>query len=158
AWDAVRFDLEPDTPGFDLVVSYADRSGVLYRDHLGGSYQAVPVESLPARFNHLAAYDLDHDGRTDLAGMLPDGKRQVLLNHGGKLGPGPASQASEYPFAATDAAALADFDGRGRLDLAEIGADGFLHVRHNITPNYGNWLEVALVGVKNLRIAIGSKI
>ena len=35
ALDAVRFDLEPDTPGFDLVVSYADRAGVLYRDALG---------------------------------------------------------------------------------------------------------------------------
>ena len=34
ARDAVRFDLEPDTPGFDLVVSYDDRPGVLYRDRL----------------------------------------------------------------------------------------------------------------------------
>src|ERR1017187_1921604 len=38
AVDAVRFDLEPDTPGFDLVVSYAGRPGVLYRDRLGGAY------------------------------------------------------------------------------------------------------------------------
>src|ERR1019366_1987159 len=37
ALDAVRLDLEPDTPGFDLVVSYADRAGVLYRDNLGGA-------------------------------------------------------------------------------------------------------------------------
>jgi hypothetical protein len=37
ALDAVRFDLEPDTPGFDLVVSYAGRPGVLYRDRLGGT-------------------------------------------------------------------------------------------------------------------------
>ena len=35
ALDAVRFDLEPDTPGFDLAVSYADRAGVLYRDSPG---------------------------------------------------------------------------------------------------------------------------
>src|SRR5580700_1084040 len=47
AVDAVRFDLEPDTPGFDLVVSYAGRSGVLYRDLLGGTYQPMPLNALP---------------------------------------------------------------------------------------------------------------
>ena len=48
ALSAVRFDLEPDTPGFDLVVSYRDRPGVLYRDRLGGAYEAVNIAALPA--------------------------------------------------------------------------------------------------------------
>ena len=51
ALDAVRFDLQPDTPAFDLVVSYAGRPGVLYRDLLGGTYQVPgPVGgNLPGR-------------------------------------------------------------------------------------------------------------
>ena len=44
ALEAVRFDLEPDTQGFDLMASYQDRPGVLYRDGLGGSYSAVDSE------------------------------------------------------------------------------------------------------------------
>ena len=66
ALDAVRFDLEPDTPGFDLVVSYAGRPGVLYRDKLGGNYQAVPLDALPAGAPGLVAEDFNHDGFTDL--------------------------------------------------------------------------------------------
>ena len=50
-----RFDLEPDTPGFDLVVSYQDRPGVLYRDRLGGTYEAVTMDKLPAGTANLAA-------------------------------------------------------------------------------------------------------
>ena len=48
ALSAVPFDFEPDTPGFDLVVSYQDRPGVLYRDRLAGKYQAVDLKELPA--------------------------------------------------------------------------------------------------------------
>ena len=59
ALDAVPFDLEPDTPGFDLVVSYADRPGVLYRDRLGGTYQAVPLPELPPGARELVAADFE---------------------------------------------------------------------------------------------------
>ena len=67
ALDAVPFDLEPDTPGFDLVVSYQDRKGVLYRDQLGGSYRAIPLDALPAGATELSTADVNRDGRTDLA-------------------------------------------------------------------------------------------
>src|SRR5436190_14357761 len=39
ALDAVPIDLIADSNGFDLVVSYKDRSGVLYRDRLAGKYE-----------------------------------------------------------------------------------------------------------------------
>lgn len=112
ALDAVRFDLEPDTPGFDLVVSYAGRPGVLYRDRLGGTYQAVPLDALPAGAHGLVAEDFNHDSFTDLQ-FEPGG---FLLNRAGTLTAAPRTGPAAFPATA----AAADFSGNGRLDW---GAD-----------------------------------
>ncbi|HEX7180896.1 MAG TPA: FG-GAP-like repeat-containing protein, partial [Thermoanaerobaculia bacterium] len=40
ALSAAVLDLVADTQGMDLAVSYADRPGVIYRDRLGGKYEA----------------------------------------------------------------------------------------------------------------------
>ena len=80
AIDAVPIDAVADTSGFDLAVSYKDRAGVLYRDRLGGRYEAVPLEALPAGASRLVARDVNRDGWTDLAaGTL------LLLNRGGRF-------------------------------------------------------------------------
>ena len=146
ALSAVRFDLEPDTPGFDLVVSYQDRPGVLYRDRLGGTYEAVNINELPAGSTNLSARDFNHDGRTDLAAQ-PDLR---LLNLPGKF--------QKEAAAPGDFGTFADFDGQGRLSRARIAADGALMLDRDTTPNYGNWIEIALVGVKNLKTAVGAKV
>ncbi len=62
-----RFHMVADHQGLDLAVTYADRPGVLYRDHLGGRYEAVPLAALPAGARRLVASDFDHDGEVDLA-------------------------------------------------------------------------------------------
>ena len=152
ALDAVRFDLEPDTPGFDLVVSYADRPGVLYRDALGGTYTAQDVAALPAGAVSLAAGDANHDGRTDLAMRLPDGKPLLLANREGKFQPDATFKGSEFPFVRP-----VDFDGKGKGDSPAI-TDGVLSLARNVTPAYGNWLELALTGVKNAKLAVGAQI
>ena len=149
ALDAVRFDLEPDTPGFDLVVSYADRPGVLYRDRLGGTYEAVPLNSLPSNAHGLVAMDVDDDGYTDLE-FEPAGR---LLNRAGDLQAVPP-----VPRAFPAASAAADFTGTGRLDVARIGDDGSLVVAHDVTAAYGNWIEVTLTGVKNARLSVNAKV
>ncbi len=148
ALSAARFDLEPDTPGFDLVVAYQDRPGVLYRDRLAGAYEAVDIAELPAGSTSLIASDFNHDGRTDLAAQ----PALLLLNRNGKL--------QHTNAATTDAgpSALADFDGNGRLSRASIAKDGTLLLEHEATPQYGNWIEVALTGVKNLKSAVGAKV
>jgi len=149
ARDAVRFDLEPDTPYFDLVVTYDDRRAVLYRDRLVGHYEAVPLDALPAGAGSLVARDVNRDGRTDLlaAGLL-------LLNRPGKFEVQPAPPDEAMP----PREVLADFDGNGRLDRARIDPDGSLMIRHDVTPNYGNWIEVALTGEKNPKAAVNAKV
>jgi tetratricopeptide (TPR) repeat protein len=150
ALDAVRFDLEPDTPGFDLVVSYAGRPGVLYRDRLGGTYQAVDLPALPPDAHGLAAGDFSHDGFTGLD-FEPGGR---LLNRAGVLGAVPRTESAAHR---ADSAA-ADFSGAGRLDWAGIEGDGSLVVNRDVTPAYGNWIEVALVGVKNAKLSMNAKV
>jgi tetratricopeptide (TPR) repeat protein len=150
ALDAVRFDLEPDTPGFDLVVSYVGRPGVLYRDLLGGTYRAVPLTVLPPDAHGLVAADVNHDSFTDLE-FEPDG---LLLNRTGDLQADTA--AAHRAFSAT--AAAADFAGAGRLDWARIEANGSLLIAHDVTAAYGNWLEVALTGVKNAKLSVNAKV
>jgi len=150
ALDAVRFDLEPDTPGFDLVVSYAGSPGVIYRDKLGGAYQAVTLDVLPPDSHGLVAEDFNRDGFTDLD-FEPDGR---LVNRGGALEA--SRRADSLPFPAT--AAAADFTGNGRLDWARISGDGSLVMAHDTTAPYGNWIEIGLTGVKNSKLSLNAKV
>src|SRR5271157_112587 len=150
AVDAVRFDLEPDTPGFDLVVSYAGRPGVLYRDRLGGTYQAVPLNALPPDAHGLVAADVNHDSYTDLE-FEPGG---LLLNRAGDLQAVPRPDHAAFPAGS----AAADFMGNGRLDWARIQDDGSLVMAHDVTPAYGNWIEAGLTGVKNAKLSVNAKV
>lgn len=150
AIDAVPFDLESDTPGFDLIVSYAGRPGVLYRDRLGGIYQAVPLNALPPDARGLVAADVNHDGYTDLD-FEPAGR---LMNRAGDLQTGPRTSQTGLP----PASAAADFAGTGRLDWARIGDSGSLIMAHDVTTDYGNWIEVALTGVKNPKLPVNAKV
>jgi tetratricopeptide (TPR) repeat protein len=148
ALDAVPSDLEPDTPGFDLVVSYQDRTGVLYRDQLGGSYKAIPLDALPAGAAALSAADVNRDGRTDLAAA-----GLQLLNRPGQWQMAAAPQAF-----AGGPNVQADFDLDGRLARAWIAKDGSLNLDRNVAPVYGNWTEVNLEGVKNPKMPLESKV
>jgi hypothetical protein len=51
-----------------------------------------------------------------------------------------------------------DFDGDGRTDLIEVQRDGSLVFLRNETETANRWLGVKLQGVKNLKLAYGSKI
>jgi tetratricopeptide (TPR) repeat protein len=117
---AAVLDLVADTPGLDVAVAYADRSGVLYRDLLGGRYEARPLTALPAGAGRLAAVDLDNDGWTDLAAATADGV--LLLGNDRREGLVPWTAGDGSATSATAAAptlpyALADLEGRGILDL-----------------------------------------
>ena len=146
ALDAVRFDLEPDTPGFDLVISYAERPGVLYRDKLGGNYEAVPLDALGAGARRLVAEDFNRDGFTDL--LDSEG---ALVNHAGVF--------QTAPFHSTFLPGeAADFAGNGRLDYARVDSGGSLIVARDTTASYGNWIEIGLTGVKNNKLSVNAKV
>jgi len=178
ALDAAVFRVVPDTKGFDLVVSYQDRPALLYRDRLAGAYEAAPLDAIPAGATSIAPFDFNNDSWVDLA-FVSGGKATLLRNDRGKFTPldeHPVAQSALFAdFANTGVAEFvtpaaagvsadaplrwitADFRGVGREDLAYVAVDGNLHVLENRTAA-GNWLDVALEGVKNLKLAPGSEV
>lgn len=114
AVDALAFDLINDTSGHDIVVSYADRAGVVYRDLLAGKYRADNVDALPANARSLVAQDLDYDGWLDLAAAGPNGSL-ILRNREG------AFEAMRGIAGPARTVALADFENRAIADLVVDG-------------------------------------
>ncbi len=110
ALDAVVYDLIKDKEVFDLVVSYRDRPLVLYRDRLGGRYQAESLPNTPAGVESLEALDLDNDGWTDLA-AVGDSRISVLVNRRGTL------EETVLSRAAAESVLAVDLANRGVVDL-----------------------------------------
>lgn len=192
---AVSFRSVADSQGMDVAVAYARGPGILYRDRLGGRYEATPLPALPPGIQSLVAQDVDNDRWTDLA--LSDGRRTVILlndHKGGFVQRGqvdagtpalwadfenrsvselvgggrvyrnlglakfaPGSAPAGWP-AGMVAAAVGDFDGDGRLDIASVDSAGKLLLLLNRTETKNNWLSVGLEGVKNLKLAHGAEI
>jgi len=177
-----------DTQGMDLTVTYADRPAVLYRDRLGGRYEAV---ELPGPGGAVLAQDVDQDGWSDLLsstslwlnrrslqgvlekveGSVPalplafadlEGRGMSDLVSGDGVhrneGRGKLGAAKEAPGFPAVAAASADFDGDGREDLAVVGKDGVLLRLLNRTKTGHRWLRLGLEGVKNLKLAPGAEV
>jgi len=109
ATDAVPFQSGDDTIGHDVVVSYADRAGVLYRDRLAGKYDALPIEALAGGSRALLAQDIDRDGWLDLVVSGP-GSTTLLVGRAGRL-----ELAST--LSAARGVSVADFENRGVVDL-----------------------------------------
>ncbi|NDJ10086.1 MAG: hypothetical protein EBY17_02700 [Acidobacteriia bacterium] len=113
AIDGVFFDLVPDTDGMDLVISYSDRGGVLYRDRLNGKYEAIEIPVVPTGAKWLTARDLDNDSATDIV-LGTGSKAQVIWNKAGKLEAGTA-------WDAAGPVAVADLRNSGVEDVVTAG-------------------------------------
>ena len=111
---AAPFRVEPDSKGMDLAVTYANRGAVLYRDRLRGSYDAMPLDAIPAGARSLAAADVDNDGRPDLVWATAAGPGLALNRIA-------AFVAGTAPACRADAVILADLENRGFADL--VAAD-----------------------------------
>jgi Tfp pilus assembly protein PilF len=116
AVDGVMLDGVADTQGMDLAVIYADRPGVLYRDRLGGTYEAVPLTTAPGE-GHLGALDFNHDGWTDL--VAAHGERMVLWvndQRGGfKAVTAPEGARAPFVFADLEARSVSELIAGGRV-------------------------------------------
>jgi len=138
--DAVPFRLVPDTKGIDLLVSYADRNAVLYRDQLRGVFEATPVDAVPAGAAALRAADVDNDSWIDVAFSGPSGVA-VAMNRQGHLTP------AATPAPAAPAIGFADLENRGFSDLVARGAvyrnQGFGKFAAGKTP--GNIVNAAAI-------------
>ena len=111
---ATPFHAISDTQGMDVAIAYSTGPGVLYRDRLGGSYEATPLPGVPAGTRSLVAYDSDADGWTDLAAS--DGRRtQLLHNERG------ATFAARGEVAAGTPALWADLENRAVSELVAAG-------------------------------------
>jgi tetratricopeptide (TPR) repeat protein len=108
ALSAVAFRVIPDTKAMDLVVSYAGRSGVVYRDGLRGSFRAEPLNAVPAGARELSAADLDADSYIDLVYSSAAGVG-LAANRDGRF--------AGLPVQASGAVVLADLENRGLLDV-----------------------------------------
>ncbi len=113
----------------------------------GGSVEPWDLAGLPAAgaVSAVHAFDLDNDGRLDLAAAGSGGVR-VLAQKSGDDGPRfEAAQVAGGPAAAS-ALVAADLDLDGDLDLAAAGSDG-LHWLENRGGNRNRWLTVRLRGL-----------
>ena len=172
AVSAVMLRVIPDTKGFDIAVSYADREGVLYRDRLQGNYAAEDIP-LPAGSTHLAAADLNNDSVFELVFSTRDGIFQAPGTGTAFSRPVPVSKH-------TGDFAIADFQRRGSLDVStegncasaaaiDLNSDSLpdvacvqsntLRILTNQTPVPDRkWIGVRLTGVKNGILAHGAEV
>ncbi len=187
AVSAVTFRMTPDTKCHDFIVSYASRPAVLYRDRLGGKFEALPSQPIPPGAAGLVAADLNNDSMPDLiwqggmalnrgerfaAAPSPAGAGRLALadmeNRGlldlvaGSIyrnqGAGKFEErAAGLPADAVQFAA-ADFDLDGRVDLALVTAAGAIQRIGNQTVTRNTWVRVKLKGVKNLTLAPGAEV
>ncbi len=144
---AIVFAVRGDTAARDVVVSYANRVGVLYRDKLNGLFEAGDLSKIKPRVHLFPAQDVNHDGLFDL--IAYDTSAHVLLNtaHDVNL---PASFEEADKVTAPAAPVRADFNGDSREDYARMEPDGSVHVFTDVSAGQ-RWLSVQVQGVKNLR-------
>ncbi len=148
ALDAVVMALRGDTAARDIVVSYADRGGVLYTDKLNGVFEASELPAISAGSMGLDAQDFDHDGLVDVVVYQPE--VYAVRNREGTL---------ELARVAKTAPSRirADFNGDEREDYARLLPDGSLHLYTNDSAD-GHWLSVRIEGVKNLKSAMDATV
>ncbi len=148
ALDAVLFAIHGDTAARDVVVSYADRPGVLYTDRLNGVFEASDLPMIGSGVSSLDAQDFNHDGFLDLVSYRPE--IFAVRNDSGKLAA--AEKATLAP-----SVIRADFNGDKREDYARILPDGSLHLYTNSSAGQ-SWVTVRIQGIKNIKEAVGATV
>ncbi len=154
ALSAILFADRGDTAARDVIVSFADRPGVLYRDKLNGVFETVDLPEVKQGVTLFGAQDLNHDGLLDL--ITYDTAAHALLNSARDVNL-PASFKPATGIVLPLSAMRADFNNDSREDYARFLPDGSLHVFTNASPGQ-RWVTVQVQGVKNLKQGDGATV
>ncbi|MBS1300970.1 CRTAC1 family protein [Loktanella sp. SALINAS62] len=170
-------DLTGDGRDEVMLTSMGDQ--VLHLAQPDGSYAAAPFavgstahrphtggDGRPSTGWHAEFADVDNDGRSDLfiakgnvdqmPGMAMQDPNNLLMQQSDGTFVEAAAAAGIATMERSRGAALADFDGDGRLDLLVANRRAPLELYRNVTPDTGHWLQVALQQSGGNRDAIGA--
>jgi len=122
-----------------------------------GTYAQRPHtgdDGRPSTGWHAEFADVDNDGRADLfiakgnvdqmPGLAIKDPNNLLMQNDDGTFRETADTAGVATKERARGAALADFDGDGRLDLVVMNRRAPMELYRNVTPDTGNWLEVNL--------------
>lgn len=187
ALSAAPLRVVPDTKGFDLLITYAAKNAVLYRDKLMGKYTAEPTP-IPAGAHRPNIVDTNNDGFLDVLFVAGGTLFSVANRNSGLQQPAAIAQdTEEYIVADLENRGILDVvTGRGilrnavgnfeeakkpasfgdciPLDSADLNGDGKsdLVCAHgtfaNTTASRNGWIGVELTGVKNMKLAPGAEV
>lgn len=104
-----------DGTGTDLVVTYRERRGVLYRDLGGGTFEPKALLNVPLALGSVRVADMNNDGYFDLAAGNPS--MAVLFLNDLLAG----FRRASTPPGASGPVLFADLAGRGVVDLVAGG-------------------------------------
>lgn len=138
-----------------------DRGTYAHRPHVGG-------DGRPSTGWHAEFGDVDNDGRADLfiakgnvdqmPGMATRDPNNLLMQQASGQFVEAAASAGIATLARSRGAALADFDGDGRLDLVVMNRRAPIELYRNVTPDTGNWLRIKLEQEGGNRDAVGARV
>ncbi|MCU1295079.1 MAG: hypothetical protein JWP08_3929, partial [Bryobacterales bacterium] len=149
----------------DVAVTHAGAPGLtLWKNVEGKRFERVPLPMGDVtRAWGLTPIDFDNDGWVDLAALVetPHGTRVRALRNRGPAGFDDVTQAlklADVDFSGAKSLIAADADGDGAADLIVARGNAAPLVLRNVGGNRNHSLRIALTGLADNKLALGTKV